>query len=117
MGYLFVLISLGALLYGDFWFFLKTLAITFISMVAIALFLPKASGNVVASDNSKNWEKPADAPQEPCANPDYKTIKYDEDNTCDNFYMQREDEYREEYGDDFEDAIQDGWEERHRERL
>lgn len=42
------------------------------------------------------------------------TIRYDDDDTYDNFYMQREDEYRQEYGDDFEDAIDDAWDEHKR---
>lgn len=43
-----------------------------------------------------------------------KPIAYDDDDTYDNFYMQREDEYREEYGDDYEDAIDDAWEDHQR---
>lgn len=40
---------------------------------------------------------------------------YNDDDTYDNFYMQREDEYHEEYRDDYEDAIQDEWKEHQRE--
>lgn len=36
-----------------------------------------------------------------------KPIEYDADDTYDNFYMQREEEYSQEYGADFEDAIDD----------
>ena len=36
----------------------------------------------------------------------------EEDDTYDGFHMQREDDYKKEYGDDHEDAIQDEWEER-----
>lgn len=44
---------------------------------------------------------------------DYKAITYtDEESTYDGFHMQREEEYKDEYGDDAEDAIQDEWEEK-----
>lgn len=45
-----------------------------------------------------------------------RPVHYDEDDTYDNFYMQREDEYRQEYGDDYEDAIDDDWDEHQRNR-
>lgn len=43
----------------------------------------------------------------------YKPVAYDQDDTYDNFYMQCEEEYRQEYGDDAEDAVDDAWDERH----
>lgn len=44
-----------------------------------------------------------------------QSVRYEEeDDSYDGFYMQREEEYREEYGNDYEDAIQDEWEEHRR---
>lgn len=116
--YLYVLISLGTLIIGGFWLFLKTALLGFVVMVVMSLFLPKESADVLAAGTLTNDNTPNETSDEASQNADwdndYKTVKYDEDETYDNFYMQREDEYREEYGDDFEDAIDDGWEERRR---
>lgn len=66
---------------------------------------PQTSNNVYNCDDESSYNPPQN---------DYKPVTYDEDDTYDNFYMQREDEYRQEYGDDYEDAIEDAWGEHQR---
>ena len=108
--FIWLLVLLHMFLYKSW----MALAVTFLVPVLLGWFVwnhpdkvyPVQSGiNGVANveDNSN-----ADYASDGC-----KLIAYaEEDDTYDGFHMQREEEYKEEYGDDHEDAIQDEWEER-----
>lgn len=113
--FIWLLVLLNMFLYKSW----LAMGITFLVPVCLVWFMWKHPGQAYSAnqigmngianvkDNKINTDD---------VNSEYSTIAYaEEDDTYDGFHMQREEEYKEEYGDDHEDAIQDEWEEHQRE--
>ena len=83
--------------------------------IAIKMGPPRNYNSRAASntdDNDGNYydNEDCDDNKEHFGNNSWTNTKYpDEDDSYDGFHMQREEEYRQEFGDDYEDAIEDDW--------